>query len=395
MRALVPGREGKRGSAPSDSEDMDEDEWAATLGGNAYDHLAQRLAPTSKKKLKTVFNHLDRLQRRMPSRAFFVEPRRSGDMKALLHNEWSLIMFAEYLFRRKDKRTGKPLQTDTVSEYVSMAKAELSVRYGFAIAGDPQRLPAIIKALRRDRPKTERRERRGIRRRHLRAAWKASAALGEQSRDACNLWAAGTTAWQALARAYEIASGDGEPCPPGVTPRTPTRGDLSFGRKGDQRYACVMLRPCKRSNGELAAKVPIILAEGDGGGADTYAALRRMVEVDPCEAGKEHRTPLFRVGGKCLTVRRLRKFADEVFKAAGQKGRTGAHAFRIGGATDLADEGASQSLLQAKGRWASDIGRIYARMTRRAQISASKAMQRSGNGGRDMEELFPGFTQAA
>eukprot|EP00966_Prymnesium_polylepis_P273864 6326442-Prymnesium_polylepis.1 len=40
-----------------------------------------------------------------------------------------------------------------------MAKAELSVRYGFAIAGDPQRLPAIIKALRRDRPKTERRER--------------------------------------------------------------------------------------------------------------------------------------------------------------------------------------------------------------------------------------------
>eukprot|EP00966_Prymnesium_polylepis_P319227 7373120-Prymnesium_polylepis.1 len=50
-----------------------------------------------------------------------------------------------------------------------------------------------------------------------------------------------------------------------------------------------------------------------------------MVEVDPCEAGKEHRAPLFRVGGKCLTVRRLREFADEaIFKAAGQKGRTGA-----------------------------------------------------------------------
>ena len=87
MRTLVPGHAGKRGGAPSDSEDMDEDEWAATLGGNAYDHLAQRLAPTSKKKLKTVFNHLDRLQRRMPSRTFFVEPRRAGDMKALLHNE--------------------------------------------------------------------------------------------------------------------------------------------------------------------------------------------------------------------------------------------------------------------------------------------------------------------
>ena len=33
-------------------------------------------------------------------------------------------------------------------------------------------------------------------------------------------------------------------------------------------------------------------------------------------------------------------------------------AVRIGGATDLADQGASPLLLQAKGRWASDIGRI-------------------------------------
>ena len=118
-----------------------------------------------------------------------------------------------------------------------------------------------------------------------------------------------------------------------------------------------------------------------------------MVHVDPCEPGTEHTTPLFCVGGKCLTVRRVRKLARDIFKAAGQKGRTEAHAFRIGGATDLTDEGASQALLQAKGRWPSDIGRIYARMTRRAQLAASRAMQRSRNGGRDMEELFPGFTR--
>ena len=57
-------------------------------------------------------------------------------------------------------------RADTISEYVSMAKAELSVRYGFAIAGDPQRLPAVVKALRRERPQADRRERRGVRRRH-------------------------------------------------------------------------------------------------------------------------------------------------------------------------------------------------------------------------------------
>eukprot|EP00966_Prymnesium_polylepis_P050901 1178509-Prymnesium_polylepis.1 len=64
-------------------------------------------------------------------------------------------------------------------------------------------------------------------------------------------------------------------------------------------------------------------------GSDTYAALWRIVQVDPCEPGTEHTTPLFRVGGKCLTVRRVHKLARDIFKAAGQKGRTGAHAFRI------------------------------------------------------------------
>ena len=69
------------------------------------------------------------------------------------------------------------------------------------------------------------------------------------------------------------------------------------------------------------------------------------------------------------------------------------HSFRIGGATDLADQGASPLLLQAKGRWASDIGRIYARMTRRAQLQASSLMQKKGH--RAMEDIFPSFTQAA
>eukprot|EP00966_Prymnesium_polylepis_P331758 7387334-Prymnesium_polylepis.1 len=119
-----------------------------------------------------------------------------------------------------------------------------------------------------------------------------------------------------------------------------------------------------------------------------------MVEADPCTEGEKASTPLFRISGKRLTVEQLRKFGKKIFEVTGQKGRTGAHGFRIGGATDLAAEGSSTALLQAKGRWASDIGRIYARMTRRAQLAASAAMQRQGRA-RDMEELFPGFTQAA
>ena len=107
--------------------------------------------------------------------------------------------------------------------------------------------------------------------------------------------------------------------------------------------------------------------------------------------GARAATPLFREDGRPLTTESLRVYARRLRAAAGQRGRVGAHSFRIGGTTDLADQGASQALLQAKGRWASDVYRIYARMTRRAQLAASRAMQQRG--GRDMEELFPSFTQ--
>ena len=70
----------------------------------------------------------------------------------------------------------------------------------------------------------------------------------------------------------------------------------------------------------------------------------------------------------------------------------GAHSTRIGGATELtARGGASELLLQAKGRWDSEIGRIYARMTRRMHMQASDAMFRGH--GRDLEEIFEAFSQ--
>jgi hypothetical protein len=96
-------------------------------------------------------NHLERLKQRLRGkRTLFRKPAHAGDMGAILHNEWSLIIFAEYLASRRT-REGRRLAVDTVAEYVSMAKVELSVSYGFAIAGEPQRLPHIIKAMRRRR----------------------------------------------------------------------------------------------------------------------------------------------------------------------------------------------------------------------------------------------------
>ena len=72
----------------------------------------------------------------------------------------------------------------------------------------------------------------------------------------------------------------------------------------------------------------------------------------------------------------------------------GAHSPRIGGATEYAATGkVSQLLLEAKGRWSSDIGAIYARMARRLHLAASDLMFQAK--GRDLEELIPEYVQPA
>ena len=117
-------------------------------------------------------------------------------------------------------------------------------------------------------------------------------------------------------------------------------------------------------------------------------------------------TPLFRVRTKVrpaggiqqrhMTVPQLKAVTRKAAQLIGYTDMAvwGAHSARIGGATDLASTGkASMLLLRAKGRWGSDIGVIYARLTRKSLLAASGLMQKSK--GRDLEELFPDFVQPA
>ena len=97
-----------------------------------------------------------------------------------------------------------------------------------------------------------------------------------------------------------------------------------------------------------------------------------------------------------MTVCQLRTWMRAFAAAIGHSNRIewGAHSARIGGATDLAATGkTSMLLLRAKGRWGSDLGAIYSRLTRRALFGASRLMQKAR--GRDLEELLPDFVQPA
>lgn len=161
------------------------------------------------------------------------------------------------------------------------------------------------------------------------------------------------------------------------------------------------LGPLKKKGAGAQPKVPQIIAEYDGGGSDAYAALRRLERFDPVEEKERGRPPLFRktsAGGLVhFCVKDMRaSIRKRLLRGLGYKEvhEWGAHSCRIGGATDFVATGeATQLLLQAKGRWASDVEKIYARMTRQSQIAATKLMQNAR--GRDLEELLPGFSQPA
>ena len=71
------------------------------------------------------------------------------------------------------------------------------------------------------------------------------------------------------------------------------------------------------------------------------------------------------------------------------------HSARIGGATDLmaAMKSGCSAQLKGRGRWASEVADIYARLTRKAMLQASRLMHKCK--GRSLEEIYPTFTQPA
>ena len=343
--------------------------------------LQHALARSSRRKLRSAMRHFSRFAAAVPDRALFT--------RDPLHNEWTMCLYLEYCAVTPSARTGKPIAVNSAAGYASMLTAHWSREMGFQLMGGAaQRYPSIIKQLRKAEAPSTRRERRGLRRSHLQAAWRASASLRAETADAANVAAAISTAWQAVARAGELTVSKFDDT------KHLTRGDIvKTGSRATKDEAYTMwIVPLKK---KAAHKVPIMFAKGDGGIADTYSMLERLEKLDPVPERERKRTPMFRRARRALKPREFLRGVHDFARAAGQNPKKfSKHSLRIGGATDLADAGASPLLLQAKGRWSGELGRIYARMTRRSQLAASKTMM-SAKLGKDLEELFPGFVQPA
>jgi len=371
------------------------------LEEGARQRMLAAFAPKSKGAVQAVIRAFARFAECYPTLELFraIEEGR-GRAAASAHNEWVLILFIHYLAAAKSKKTKKPLSAKSIRTYVSLLKSTLSFQFGFPILDNDLRLKHVIRdMMQRDPLAGMRKKRRGWRRIHFqRLVQQDHLVRGDAGHlDALNKFACVSAAWQTLARGGEVTNGARSGW---SAARDATRADLTFHTAGSAKYAVLMLRPLKKRGQAVQPKVPQYIAEHDGGPSDTYAALARLVRLDPVEPALRADTPLFRLrSGNRLRPMSVEDVRNTIRSYAAAIGYTnplewGAHSARIGGATDLCSQGScSEVLLAAKGRWGSDIGKIYARMTRRAQLRASRLMQAAR--GRCVEELIPGFTQAA
>ena len=344
--------------------------------------LATAYAARSAGPLGTAIRSLATFAQCVPNRILFKMPRWHGDLTAEAHNEWTLLLWVWWLLHRDSPKTGKPIQASSIEQRVSLAKGLLSFRYGFQLAGAAPRLSQFFKRIRETRAAATRRKRRGIRRRHLMKLWSRHSAIRASTKRARSEWAAETCAWHMLARGGELES--------------ITKDDLSFGRSSGtgRRYAVIWLRPLKKKGGAAQPKLPQFIQEQRRPQEwEPYRALQRLAESIADEPGT---APLFTAArGAKMSTGKFRALNKRYAKLLGWNPKeAGAHTPRIGGATEYGASGSvSELLLQARGRWSSDIAAIYARMTRRAHLAASDLMFEAH--GRDLEEIMPTFVQPA
>lgn len=359
------------------------------LHARATDRLERAYAPRSRGPLASALRAFSSFAAACPRRELFRAPQVLGDRWAAAHNEWTLVLFATFLSSTTSKRTGRAVTTKTIRSYISLVKNYFEHVYALELVDRSKRLKRFLDSLEaEDRRAGQRKRRRALRRRHLLEMWGKIPGIQSNSPKAVNEMAIVSTAWHTLARGGEVATS------------WLTRADLHFKKlRNGRRYAEVWLRPLKKKSSYHTPKVPQYVLEFDGGGADTYRALRRLVKYDPVPREERARTPMFRAverdgRRRHFTTASLRQLVRKwIGQIGGRKPNDwSAHSARIGGATDLASTGKlCQATLQAKGRWASDIAKVYVRGTRRSQLEASQLLHQAR--GRDLEEILPNFAQ--
>jgi hypothetical protein len=267
------------------------------------------------------------------------------------------------------------IQVDTAANYFGQVQGTHARKTGTKLCAGMklQRLPQMLKGLKRIITQRAKKMRRGISAEQLKVAM--GMLLDPEDPYHANIRAALTCALQGLLRSAEYAidpqSGGKVFNMEKILKFLPSRADIKVL---DDTKAVIMMHPCKNMHHLSGKTVPLVLAAG-GTMIDAVAEIRNMLRVDPVDEAAAAHTPLFRnpATGKPLFTDAVRDIVKRLMQCIGQDPSDfGTHSLRIGGATALFAAGATPVVIRTMGRWSSDIYRLYVRASFEANLKWSR-----------------------
>lgn len=265
---------------------------------------------------------------------------------AKLEEEWLAMRFVCALVEERS------ITPESARVYFSSVQGWHAREHGVKLAGGLklERLPQMLKGLRRIVGEQPRAVRRGIAPQALKKAF--DLVLDPANPAHANMRAALATALQGLLRSAEYTSNDSR--------FMLTRDDLV---QINESQMVLMMHPCKNMHHIAGKTCPLVIGAG-GAYVDAVWEVQNMLRVDPTPAGQGARTPLFREPGvnTPLSYSSVLEMTRTLMAAIGEDpSQFGTHSYRIGGATALFAAGANETVIRTMGRWSSDLHRLYVR----------------------------------
>ena len=268
---------------------------------------------------------------------------------AKLAEEWLAMRFVCSLVQVRG------VQPRTAAQYFSSVQGWHLRTFGIKLAGGLklERLPQMVKGLRREVGDAPKAIRRGISPRKLA---KAMEILDPTVPEHANIRAALATAFQGLLRSQEFCVRRGSHRDDTEVPKRCHLQSI------DERRMVMMISPCKNVNHQGGLTCPVVIGAG-GEYIDAVAEVRNLLAVDRSDHSDEE-TPMFRdpATNLPLTYDTVMWWTRTLMSAVGEDpAQFGTHSYRIGGATAIFAAGGNETVIRTMGRWSSDIHKLYVR----------------------------------
>lgn len=411
---------------PPHSQHRTADRWAAEPPAQEL-HVVRRLRDAASWRVASALRHeegpgqlqtglrwFQRFREALPSRTPFIEHRWAGDLQAAAYNEETFQLFGEFVRQHGSVRAGhvgEVVSGATIAAYISAIRAYRSrdVGYNLLIKEGNQRLPQLLRHMRReDGPAGQRELSRALTSKYLRTL-AGRADFDKDSDEGVLRWAALVVGHNLLLRGGELGTTDDAAfdANSGLSladvewhePGPDTRGyevvsvnvvPIKDTHAHRRRVPCLIQRVSLQPR-----SVPPRQEEKCPWGALRLLWLKRVRQVPPHAAGV---APLFaRADNQAIRTADVVAFIRQAAAALDlPSGTFDARALRVGGATDLLDvfgPAEAERFIKGRGRWATDIGNIYARPSVDTEMAASAALARAD--GTDLEAFRQGYVMPA